>query len=482
MIDISYLHCTFHYHGHEVLKDISFHIPGGRHTLIHGPVGAGKTMLLRSLAGTAQITSGTVKLQLVGREISKTDFHKKASLVEFAKPNKFFNPVNHFYQQRYHHQMEDDEWSKSMTIAMLLESKGFSKDDQKVKDFLAREHLDEHINNKLIHLSSGQRRKLQLIISLMNLPEILLLDAPYTGLDEHSRNDLNLWLQELANAQNLQVIIAANPTDAPEWMQHRVELVANGSASKKVPPQKVDLQQLYRNQKNQHDQQPFLELRNVNIGYDQYKVLDNISWAVHPGERVALMGDNGMGKSTLLSLIYADNPKAYSNNVRMFGVQRGKGDSIWSIKKRIGFVSSELHLYYTEKYSCAKVIATGFFDSKFIPRILSAEEHDIIEHYASYFGIGDLLEREYTKTSLGEQKLVLFIRALVKSPELLLLDEPYQAFSSELVTKANSLLDEIMKKSNTSLVFITHYREEIPACVQKIYQLKDGKLHREMKL
>ena len=77
--------------------------------------------------------------------------------------------------------MEDDESSKSMSIEALLTLKGYPIDDKKVQQFLKRAYLSKLLSTKLIQLSSGQQRKLQLIISLLQLPEVLLLDSPTLG-------------------------------------------------------------------------------------------------------------------------------------------------------------------------------------------------------------------------------------------------------------------------------------------------------------
>lgn len=477
MVEIHYHNCTLHYQGAEVLVDYSFHLQQEKHALIQGPTGSGKTMLLRSLAGHAQIKSGTASFLSNGRKISKEDFHKKTSIVEFAKSSKFFNPKNHFYQQRYHHQMEDDESSKSLTIDALLTLKGYSIDDNKVQQFLKRAYLSKLLSTKLIQLSSGQRRKLQLIISLLQLPEVLLLDSPYIGLDAESRNDLNNWLQELTDENNFQIIICADEKDAPTWIIKHIKLPDKKYSFANNPNSIDHLAHTWKTKKVQKRSIPILELTDINIRYEKEKVLNDLSWKVKPGERVALLGKNGSGKSTLLSLIYADNPKAYSNNVRLFGTQRGKGDNIWAIKKRTGFVSSEFHLYFTEKYNCFKVIATGFFDTKFIPRKLTEFEIGKVEAFTSYFGVYHLQDQEYSKTSLGEQKIIIFIRALIKNPELLLLDEPYQGFDEKSIKKANKLLNAMVTFSNTTLIFISHYKNEIPGCVDRIYHLVEGQVN-----
>jgi len=477
--EIHFNNCTLQYRGSEVLTNVSLDITKGSNVALHGPIGSGKSMVLRAIAGIAQITSGELNYLSNGVSISKAEFHSGVSLVDFAKTSKFFNPKNHFYQQRYHHQMEDDEWSKSITVSQLLTTRGYSLDAPQVKEYLKRVKLIDLLETKMIQLSSGQRRKLQLTIALLTLPAILLLDSPYIGLDQRSRVDLNNWLLELTTNNDLQLIIACNTEDAPEWINHRIEIPSTQkiAGNHEFPFLNHNLQ-VIENEESIVDH--ILEMRNINVSFGDSKLLTEVDLKITKGERIALLGDNGSGKSTLLSLLYADNPKAYSNDIKMFGVKRGQGDSIWSVKKRIGFVSSELHLYFTENYNCAKVIATGFFDTKFIPRKITSEEQSTIEQFANYFGVSHLLDITYSKTSLGEQKLILFIRALVKNPELILLDEPYQAFTSALVYKANSLLNHMLQKSNSSIVFVTHYRSEIPSSVQKIYQLNKGKMELEV--
>lgn len=474
MIEILYKDCDLSYKGEQVLASLAFHIKEGENACVLGPIGSGKTMLLRSLAGNVQINSGKTRFCIEGKEISKLEFQQNVSLVEFAKPSKYFNPQNHFYQQRYHHQMEDDESSKSMSVGELLAEQGFSLKEHKVRLFLEREKLLDLLHHKLIQLSSGQRRKLQLTIALLDLPKILLLDSPYIGLDAESRNDLNDWLQELAGKNDLQIIVSADQRDLPNWIDKRVFL----------PPKKIIKSrsgEALINTLTKHEHQdtscPLIEISNVKIKYGKSVLFEDLNWEVRQGDRVAIIGKNGSGKSTLLSLIYADNPKAYSNSIKMFGTQRGKGDNIWSIKKRTGFVSSELHLYFTENYSCQKVIATGFFDTKFIPRNLSKQEIQLIDEYAHYFDVSHLLNRLYVKTSLGEQKVILLIRALIKQPELLLLDEPYQGFDRNYIDKANKLINSLAKYSNTTIIFISHYHREIPECVDRLFNLTEGTLN-----
>ena len=79
-----------------------------------------------------------------------------------------------------------------------------------------------------------------------------------------------------------------------------------------------------------------VRLNNVSLGYDGVQILKNMNWVIHRGEKWQLTGENGTGKSALLSLIYADNPQSYAQDLYLFGKKRGTGESIWDITSRIG--------------------------------------------------------------------------------------------------------------------------------------------------
>jgi molybdate transport system ATP-binding protein len=214
-------------------------------------------------------------------------------------------------------------------------------------------------------------------------------------------------------------------------------------------------------------------MRNVNVAYGERTVLRDLSWTVRAGERWAVLGPNGSGKSTLLSLIAADHPQAYANDIRLFGRRRGSGESIWEIKRDIGLVSPELHLYFSEPLTAVETIATGFFDvlSK---RPTSPEQRGAIAELLAEFGISRLADRPFARLSTGEQRLVLLLRALVKRPRLLILDEPFQALDPAAIAHARSWLDANLRPEQ-AMLFVSHYEEEIPGSVSQRLHLDRGK-------
>jgi len=223
------------------------------------------------------------------------------------------------------------------------------------------------------------------------------------------------------------------------------------------------------------DANTIFQLNTVNVAYYGKTILNNIDWTVQKGEKWALLGNNGSGKSTLLSLLFGDHPQAYSNDIYLFEQKRGMGQSIWDIKKNTGFTSPELHYFFSYELTGLQTVITGLFDHVYLKRTPTPQEQQLIDLLFAYFGIEDLKARSFQSLSTGEQRLVLLIRALIKNPPLLLLDEPFQGFDLPMIDKAKRLLTAILTDRHT-LVFISHYQEEIPACVGKVARLVSGEL------
>jgi molybdate transport system ATP-binding protein len=217
--------------------------------------------------------------------------------------------------------------------------------------------------------------------------------------------------------------------------------------------------------------QQAVHLRNVTIQYGEKVILSDITWEVKSGDRWALSGPNGAGKSTLLSLITADNPQAYSQDIILFDRKRGTGESIWDIKKRIGYVSPELHVYFREPANVFNVVGSGLFDTLGVYKKISEDQHKRIALWLGVFGISHLADRMFQQISTGEQRMVLLARALVKNPPLLILDEPCQGLDEEQIQRVKEILDYICSNSQTTLIYVSHYASDIPSCVNQHLKL-----------
>jgi molybdate transport system ATP-binding protein len=136
-------------------------------------------------------------------------------------------------------------------------------------------------------------------------------------------------------------------------------------------------------------------------------------------------------------------------------------------------VSPELHLYFTQPLSAAETVATGFFDVVTI-RPTTPEQHAGVRELFDQFGIADLADRPFSRLSTGEQRLVLFLRALVKRPPLLILDEPFQGMDAAHIARCRDWLDDKLRAGQT-LLFVTHLPDELPRCVDRILRLDHGR-------
>ena len=187
-----------------------------------------------------------------------------------------------------------------------------------------------------------------------------------------------------------------------------------------------------------------------------------------------ILGSSGIGKSTLLSLITADNLQVYSNEIHMFGKQRGTGESIWDIKRRIGLVSSEFQVQYRESVSVLKVVFSGFFDTIGLYHAVSKKQKEIAQKWMKFLEIENLSRIDFTQLSYGQQRLVLIARALVKSPEILILDEPCQGLDMANRNRVLTLVDQIGNHSSTQIIYVTHVVSDQLNCIDHELCFEEG--------
>lgn len=467
-----------------ILQDINWTVKRGEHWIITGQNGAGKSTLARSLVGKTRKMKGSLRFPFLG---AQPDFDRKkraVALVSFTDTSKLFRSANiqHYYQQRYHAFDADGH----LTVRSYLEAGNFSADDPAHQRILKLLRLEDLLDKERIKLSSGQTRKMLLAKALIKRPELLILDNPYIGLDIESRELLNDTLDELAAAGEVTLILAGQYDALPACISHRIHLEegkcrAIGALAKvneevKVPSATSDaatLQQLkafYQTQGAALDVKHVVKLDKVTVRYGTTTILDQVDWAVTPGEKWMLRGENGAGKSTLLSLIYGDNPQAYGLPVYLFDKKRGKGQSIWSIKKRIGFTSPELHAYYDEDHTAKYLVWSGLSDNFYVEKRVSDEHRAFVEALFRYFGIEKHYNQNFSQLSTGVQRLIFFMRALVKAPPVLLLDEPFQGFDPQTISACQQLLDALLDERFT-LIFISHFEHEVPSSVDQVYRL-----------
>lgn len=357
-------------------------------------------------------------------------------------------------------------------------------------------HLDQLLDKHVILLSSGELRKFQLTKTLLTNPRVLIMDNPFIGLDVNARKQLSDFLTVLAKETNVTIILVLSKTDdIPEFITHVVPVVdkkvmpkitlAEFEATKPALPKRVLSEELERAilslpaADDMADDAPgtkqIIDFRKVNIRYGNRTILKDLSFTVMNGEHWALSGENGAGKSTLLSIVCADNPQSYANDIVLFGHQRGKGESIWDIKRHIGYISPEMHRAYMRDIPAVDIVASGLSDVSGLYKKPKPEQRAICEFWMDVFGVKQYADTTFLKLSSGEQRLVLLARAFVKDPALMILDEPLHGLDNVNRRRVKDIIETFCKRKNKTMIMVTHYEEELPNNIDHKIFLKKQK-------
>lgn len=464
---------SFRHKNHPVLTNITWTLQPGQQWAVVGPVGAGKTSFLLAVAGKLLRTSGSASWPLAGSGNTYEQLRRDVALVNFKEESRLLAYGQFFYQQRYHAGLEDN--------AILLRDILFidSTPSAEITALIDRLRLGPLLDLAFNKLSNGQMRRSLLAQALLRKPRLLLLDYPFTGLDMHFRAELSALLTDIMN-DGTPVVLVTDADAMPTTITHVLEL-HNGSVtyagprseyrSSALPAAPADVPDWHQ-PVQKADFEIAFALENVTVRQGGNLILDRVNWTVERGEKWALIGPNGAGKSVLLSLLYGDHPQAYANTIRLFDRRRGRGESIWDIKRRIGFVSPELHLYFRQPLTCWAVALSGLTDTLTPPRTVSdAQTHDCGELFR-YFTISNLADQPFLNVSTGQQRLVLLIRALLKRASCLILDEPFQALDPVTMQRARHLLTALT--ADQTLLLVTHYPHEIPDTVTYRLELTSG--------
>ena len=465
-----------------ILPHTSWKIRTDENWVILGPNGAGKSSLVRVLAGD---------VPYVGRKVTYHFQEHPSDVIGFVSSElqEQLIAADRFQDMSRYFAGRPDE---GLTARATILSGAYDGDCgihelPAIADTLGIRHL---LDRGIRCLSSGEMRKVVIARALIKSPKLLVLDEPFSGIDSESRERIAETLSLLVARGLRMVLVTHRPQEIPPFVSHVLmvkegEVVTKGARPDVLTP--ANLNHLYgvkRPVQVADERRPWsirdasqngriiVDMRNVCVRYGDVPVLNDINWVVRRGENWAILGPCGSGKSTLLSLIAGDNPQAYANEIYLFGKRRGSGESIWEIKERIGAVSSEVQTVYRKDMKVRDVVASGLFDSIGLYRNLSSEYQELVARWIEFFSISHMADRIFTHLSFGERRIVLLARAMVKSPELLILDEPCQGLDRENRKFFMGMIETIGRVTETNLLYVTHYRDELPACIDRVLELK----------
>lgn len=483
----------------------SFELRQGECIALVGPVGSGKSTLLKMATGGFYLRDGSLRLDLGDesyRAIRFVEFDNAYSTTE----------TQYYHQQRW----QAFEREASPLAGELLGAAAESAEDnhswrQRLFGIL---NIGPLLGKEIITLSSGELRRFSIARALLQRPEVLVLESPFIGLDPPTRQALCDLLEQVLSTLGISIIMTLTDPDRIPPVASHVYFMRDGMVSKKMSAaqarqdwscRQADTHRLQgplsygaeghigatsaaKLPHGLHDPLPgaphvaltatcelpvqhqtkhydkVVQMRGISISYGERQIFRDLNWTVRSGERWNVTGPNGSGKSTLLSLVNADNPRAYSLDITLFDRRRGTGESIWDIKRHIGYLSSEMHSSFRENLPVLEIVRSG------LDYGVQAEDETLLQ-WLRLFGAEHLARRDYLTLSSGEQRYILLVRAFVKDPDLLILDEPFQGLDPQLRHRAAAVIEAFCAQPHKTLIFVTHYLDEVPGVVTHTLQL-----------
>ena len=331
--------------------------------------------------------------------------------------------------------------------------------------------VSKNYNRGIRCLSSGEQKKALLAYLLKQNPDFIILDNPFDNLD--LTNQLTLLEEITELSSRISVIQLINRTrDLLPFIEKAVKVDDNNAivtienlhdyikstqsnnantCKTSVPPPIKE----YILESNE-----LVSFKDVTVRYDERIIVRDVNWTIKKGDFWQLVGPNGSGKTTLLTLINGDNPKAYNQNLTLFGKRKGSGESVWEIKQKVGYLTPSMTDLFSTRHTVEEMIISGFLDSIGLYKHPSDRQVRLAEEWLDLIEMSHLKKAVFCSLSLGQQRLILVARAMVKHPPLLILDEAMSGLDDYNATIVTSLINKIAAESKTTILYVSHRIEE----------------------
>lgn len=466
-----------------LLPGTNWQIGQGQNWIVTGANGAGKSTLARVLMGEVAVVKGRVRR------------HYEADAHRF--PDRA--PLAMISSEQYHQLFRQEQW-----VAQMRHFSGRTEEQTPAGDILkhaamGKKNLNEIpgwqalcaafdlvdiLEKPLIALSSGETRKLLIARALVQQPRLLILDEPFNGLDAASRDRFEHLLAQWVDSGTQLVLIVHRLGEVPAYCTHRLELDHGrivhqaGQTVMRSPDASSRIRPINANPRaaSAPHATVLIQMQGVTVRYGLQVVLDAIDWTVQTGEHWALIGPNGAGKSTLLKLITGDHLQAYANKIDLFGRPKGSGESIWEIRQRIGYLGDDFQARYQRHMTAFDVVCSGFFDSVGLYRHCTAAQMETARRWCRTLALEELAGHPMLQLSFGQQRLILIARAVVKTPQLLILDEPCNGLDAGHRRSVLQMLDRIAGNGHTHLLYVSHQPADMPTCITHRLYLENGRI------
>jgi molybdate transport system ATP-binding protein len=335
-------------------------------------------------------------------------------------------------------------------------------------------------NPSLLSMSAGQQRKALLKYIIAQQPQYIVLDDLFGSVDHETRQFITGNLNLLSKS-TLLIQLFYRKQDVLDEVRTVYSVGGQNSIIAQQPlEQFIDSHDSLHHRLNitlpnlfvetTHTINPIIQLNTVSASYGDLKVLKEINWTIQSGEFWQLKGPNGSGKSTLLSMIIGDNPRGYGEDMILFGKKKGSGETIWDIKKRIGYFTPNMTLQFTHDDPVENMIISGLVDSVGLYTKPTDLQRDIAHAWLQVLG-PSFQNKKFNSLSFGQQRILLVVRAMVKHPPLLILDEPTVGLDDENTRLFINLIVAIASQRKVAIIYVSH-RTEPELNPDRIFELR----------
>ena len=493
-VEVNLRHVRLVRNGRSILRDVSWNIRPGERWVLAGGNGAGKTQLLKLIAGSVwpAPTSRVPRSYRWRRETFSSPAEVKDE-IGYVGPER----QDKYARYGWDHTVEQIVGTGLYRTDIPLDALR-PQDRNRIAAVLQRLGLEAFAQRRFLSLSYGERRLTLLARVLASGAKLLLLDELLNGLDDANRARALRWLQHTSRSRLPWILTTHRLEDVPKGVTHVLVLEAGRVAYRGKVRQvrhrrpmhqggsgaRAALQrwlhtdhdrppQAQRRRTPSRAGKPLVRLVNASVYLDEHVALAGISFEIHKGECWVVHGANGSGKTTLLRTLYGDHGVAVGGRVERAGIEPGVPLQVF--KTRVGLVAPHLQTDHPQELTAAEVVQSGRHASIGLNEPPTAADRAAAKRALGFFGLGHFAARTLVELSYGQLRRVLFARAWVRRPQLLLLDE---AFAGVDGPTRRELLAHVqqMIAGGTALIMATHHRSEWPVLATHELELARGRV------
>lgn len=513
--------------GHPIFQSLDFALQSGQSMSVTGANGAGKTTFLRLLGGDLWPVDAESRCYGFGDKPTWSPLRAREQIA-------FVSPLAQERVVRLAQDGADGERGARLSArkcvstglfdSFLLHQKPTTEQQKQVERALARFSLNELAGRELQTLSQGQLRRVLLARALVKHPRVVLLDEAASGLDTGARDELFIALHSLSQSGVTFVFASHRAEELPAWTTRwtigngRIERESSGgtearlqapsspvrSAASVIPrghaeeSNNADLP--FSNEEPQVDSPACLlgmtkatgatsnrspavtkggderalvfELQNVSVFLDGTPILRDLNWVWTRGAHWQIAGENGSGKTTFLRLLGGELSPALGGEIKRLGQTNRP---VWEWRRRIALVSPLLQARFHEALSVREAIASGWEGGFVAPRELSTDQQNAVEWALDEWDLRHLQRRRFDRLSYGQTRRVLLARALVASPEVVLLDEALDGLDAATRDFCFQKWQQLAR-NGTHFAFASHHAADFPGWVNGEIRLESGRM------